>query len=140
MRGLAAAKLPLAIGTGWSDWDVAVDGNLAATARVTIAEENHGADKRLLRVRCALRAPALTRWVFGGLAALTLVSLLGHSRAGMAIAIVVAIGVGGLVLWQAAVFGGRLHRLIETAAREAGLTAVDPLGRTPQPASPPRTA
>ncbi|HXP04079.1 MAG TPA: glycosyltransferase [Stellaceae bacterium] len=140
MRGLAAAKLPLAIDTGWSDWDIAVDGNLAATARVTVAEENHGADKRLMRVRCALRPTALTRGVVAGLAALALAALLGHSRAGAAISVLAAIGAGGLFFWQAGVFGGRLHRLIETAAREDGLTPIDPLGRAPRPINPPRTA
>jgi glycosyltransferase involved in cell wall biosynthesis len=129
MRELAVAKLPLAVDTGWSNWDVAIDGNLAATARVTVAEENHGADKRLLRVRCALRPTRLTRWVLGGLVALAGASLLGHGhghgRAGATICILAAIAAGGLFLWQAAVFGGRLHRLIEAAAREMGLAPVD---------------
>jgi glycosyltransferase involved in cell wall biosynthesis len=140
MRELADAKLPLAIDAGWSDWDVGVDGNLAATARITAAEENHGAEKRLLRVRCALRSTLLTRWALGGLATLALAFLFGHSRVGTAICFLAAIGVGGLFFWQAAVFGGRLHRLIEAAAREAGLTPVDPIGRAPQSISPPRTA
>jgi len=109
------------------------------TAHVTVAEENHGADKRLLRVRCALRTTVLTRGVLGGLAALVSASLLGHSRAGLALCILMAIGAGGLFFWRAAVFGGRLHRLIEAASREAGLTPVDPLGRA-QPINPPRTA
>jgi glycosyltransferase involved in cell wall biosynthesis len=134
MRGLAAAKLPLALDTGWSDWDIAVDGNLAATARVTAAAENHGAEKRLLRVRCALRPTMLTRWVLAGLAVLALACLLGHGRVGAVICSLAAIAVGGLFFWQAAVFGGRLHRLVEAAARAAGLTPVYPLGRTtPRP-------
>ncbi len=140
MRGLAAAKMPLTLDTGWNDWDVTIDGNLAATARVAVAEENHGAEKRLLRVRCALRPTALARWVLGGLAVLALASVLGHSRAGLAISILAAIGVGGSFFWQAAVLAGRLHRLIEAAAREAGLAAVDPLGPARQPIRPPRTA
>jgi O-antigen biosynthesis protein len=129
MRELAAANLPHVLDTGWSDWDVAIDGNAVATARVTAAEENHGADKRLLRVRCALRPTPLTRWVLGGLAVLATGCLLGHSRAGFIAGIVAAIGVGGLFFWQASVFGGRLHRLIEAAAREVGLTPVAPLAR-----------
>ncbi|HEV2188173.1 MAG TPA: glycosyltransferase [Stellaceae bacterium] len=140
MRRLAAAKLPLALDTGWSDWDIAIEGNLAATARVTIADENHGADKRLLRVRSALRPTLLTRWVFAGLAALALASLLGHSRAGLALCILAVIGAGGLFCWQAVVFGGRIHRLIEAAAREVGLTPVNLIARQAQPVSPPRTA
>lgn len=127
MRELAAVNLPLTLDTGWSDWDIAIDGNAAATARVTAAEENHGADKRLLRVRCALRPTQLTRWALGGFAALALACLLGHSRAGLVISVLAAIGVGGLFFWQAAVFGGRLHRLIEAAAHAAGLTPVAPL-------------
>jgi len=93
-----------------------------------------------MRVRCALRPTALTRGVVAGLAALALAALLGHSRAGAAISVLAAIGAGGLFFWQAGVFGGRLHRLIETAAREDGLTPIDPLGRAPRPINPPRTA
>jgi hypothetical protein len=49
-------------------------------------------------------------------------------------------GAAGLLFWQGAVFGGRLHRLIEAAAREAGLLPVDPLARTAAPVGPQRTA
>jgi hypothetical protein len=133
MRGLAAANLPHVLDAGWSNWDIATDGNAVATAQVTAAEENHGADKRLLHVRCALRPTPLTRWVLGGLTALAAACLLGHSRAGLVISVLAAIGVGGLFFWQAFVFGGRLHRLIEAAAREVGLTPVAPLGRAGPP-------
>jgi glycosyltransferase involved in cell wall biosynthesis len=139
MRGLAAANLPLALDSGWSDWDLAVDGNLAATARVTVAEENHGAEKRLLRVRCSLRPTLLTRWMLGGLAAMFLASLIAHRPAAAAICIAAIAAAGGLLFWQGVVFGGRLHRLIEAAAREAGLLPVDPLARAAAPVGPPRT-
>src|SRR4029077_12708443 len=92
MRELTAANLPHVLDTGWSDWDIAIDGNAVAAARITAAEENHGADKRLLRVRCALRPTPLTRWVLGGLAVLAVASLLGHSRVGVIACILAAIG------------------------------------------------
>jgi glycosyltransferase involved in cell wall biosynthesis len=131
MRGLDVARLPRALGTGWDDWDLAVDGNLATRAHVTVAEENHGAEKRLLRVRYALLPTRLATWALGGIGALLLASLLRHWYAAAAIWLVTGVGAGGLLLWQAAVFGGRLHRLIEAAACEAGLTPVDPLDQKP---------
>ena len=140
MRALGDAKLPVAVAGGWDGFDLAIGGNFAARARVTVIEENHGADKRLLRLRCALRPTGLVRWLAGGVAALLLASLVGHRFAPAAIAFVGGFAGGGFFLWQAAVFGGRLHRLAEAAADEAGLIPVDPLARGALPVGSPRIA
>jgi O-antigen biosynthesis protein len=139
MRGLAGARLPFAVGGGWNDWDLSVDGNLAAIARVTVAEENHGAEKRLLRMRCALRPTLLSRWTVGGIAAVVLATLAGSWFVAAAIGIAALAAAGGLLLWQAAVLGGRLHHLIEGAARDTALVPVAPLARVATSPVSPRT-
>jgi hypothetical protein len=124
---LAGQKYPIALDTGWNDWDLEVSGNMAGSARLAVAVENHGADKRLLRVRCGLRLSALTRWVIGAPALAGFVSLLSGWIVAAGMLVVLAVAAGGFAGWQLAVFGGRLHRLIETAARECRLIPVEPI-------------
>jgi hypothetical protein len=125
MRGLADEKYPTALGTGWDDWDLRIDGNLAGSARVAVATENHGADKRLLRARCALRLSPPARWVIGVPALATPVSLFAGSTVTAVILFFLTVVACGFAGWQLAVFGGRLHRLIEAAARESQLAPVE---------------
>jgi len=140
MRVCAAERYPVAMDAGWEDWDLEVAGGPAAGARILIASENHGADKRLLRVRSALRLSRLTRGVIGGLGGATLASLiLGWVSAAVVFA-VLGIVTGGVTLWQLAQFVHRLHGLVEVAADECGLIPAGPLARADLPVGQPRTA
>ena len=140
MRGLTERKYPLVLDTGWRDWDLEAGGNLAGIGRVAVAEENHGAEKRLLRVRCALRPTRLAVAAIGVPALMTLLSLVSGWHVAAAFFVLLTVIAGGAVLWQIAVYAGRLHRLIEAAAREAGLVPVDPITRGAPPAGPARDA
>jgi O-antigen biosynthesis protein len=140
MRACIAERYPVAMDAGWADWDVEVAGGPAGGARILVAEENHGADKRLLRVRAALRPSRLARIAAGGFGALVLASLIFGAPLAAAIFAALAAAAGGAVVWQLALFARRLHRLIETAARQAALAPVAPLARGPLPVGPPRTA
>jgi glycosyltransferase involved in cell wall biosynthesis len=130
MRGLAAEKYSIVLDTGWNDWDLEVSGNLAGVARVTVAIENHGADRRLLRLRCGLRLSPLFRWIIGGPALMGLLSLLFGWIVAAGMLFVLAFAACGFAGWQLAVFGGRLHRLSEAAARECQLIPVEPIAPT----------
>ena len=46
---------------GWSTWDLEVQGGLWSRGRVTVATEYHGGERRVLRVKTALRASLVTR-------------------------------------------------------------------------------
>ncbi len=106
---------------------------------MTLADENHGADKRLLRVRSALRPSRLARGLVGGAAAAAVLAAIIGSPA-IAVPLAVAAAVSAVAVgWQAAVFAGRLHQIIEAAAHETGLVPVDPVAR-PLPVGAPRTA
>jgi len=129
MRQANAARCPPAIETGWSVDDLAVTGGVAARAHIALAVENHGADKRLIRVRSSLSVSRLARWIVGGLGLIALAGVavgptgLAATFAALALATIGAAG------WRLVVFAGRLHRIVEAAASEIGLIPVEPLAR-----------
>jgi glycosyltransferase involved in cell wall biosynthesis len=126
MGACAAAHLPLTMDEGWRGWDFDIAAGPAGGARILVAGENHGADKRLLRVRSMLRLSPCASIAIGGFAALTLLSLIGSwGPAATIFAILTAASVG-IAAWQLARFVRRLHPLIEAAARECSLVPVKP--------------
>ena len=140
MRRLDGESYAVAMGDGWSDWDLDVPGGPAGGARLTLADENHGADKRLLRVRSALRPSRLALGAVSGLATLAFLALVGGAPAMAAVLVIFALGGIGGIAWQLSVFANQLHRIVEAAARETGLVPVDPLTRPALSVGPPRTA
>jgi hypothetical protein len=53
------------VDSGWSDWDVEVHYHPWTLMQVFTVQENHGGDKRLIRVRYRVRPTALTKLVTG---------------------------------------------------------------------------
>ena len=139
MRGCAEAQYPVAMDGGWEDWDIEVASGPVGGARLLLAGENHGADKRLLRVRSMLRLSGFARAVIGGLSVLTLVSLMFGWMIAAATFAGLATVSGGVATWQLMLFAHRLHAIIEAAARETALVPVAPLSRA-LPIGSPRTA
>ncbi|HWD58637.1 MAG TPA: glycosyltransferase [Stellaceae bacterium] len=138
MRGCAEEHYPVAMDAGWEDWDLEVAGGPAGGARLLVAGENHGADKRLLRVRAALRPSGLARAIVGGFAILTLIALVGGGIAAAIICAFLGMAAGGVALWQLMLFARRLHAVIETAAHDCALVPVGPFAT--RPAAAPRAA
>ena len=129
MREATAARCPVAIESGWSVQDLAIAGGIAGRARIALAVENHGADKRLIRVRSALRLSRVAQWIIGALGALAAAGLVIGSAALMTVFGFLAIAAAAAAGWQVWVFAGRLHRIIEAAAQDCGLIQVAPLVR-----------
>jgi glycosyltransferase involved in cell wall biosynthesis len=140
MRRCAAEGYAVAMDTGWADWDIEIGGGLAGGARVLVIGENHGADKRLLRVRSALRLSRLATLVVGGLGAITALSVIFGAAATAVIFAVLTFAAACAAGWQLALFSQQLHGLIEAASREAELVPVQPVARTPLPVGSPKTA
>jgi O-antigen biosynthesis protein len=119
--------------TGWSNWDLKIARGLCSRALVVVCTENHGGNKRLLRVRCALRFSRFALFLLRSCAALTAFALiLGWP--------LVAAGVGAVGLislavmgWQLVGFGRLMHRIIEAVAKQARLVPVEPVARAPLP-------
>ena len=55
MEFLLPRKYLIAMDQGWSQWDLEICQGPWAKAQIKTATENHGGNKRVLRVRCALR-------------------------------------------------------------------------------------
>jgi cellulose synthase/poly-beta-1,6-N-acetylglucosamine synthase-like glycosyltransferase len=55
MEFLIPRKYLIAVDPGWNRWDVEIYRGIWAKARLTVATENHGSLKRLLRARCEVR-------------------------------------------------------------------------------------
>ena len=60
-EALAARRYFVRVDQGWSDWDLEVHGGVWSRARVTVVTENHGGDRRVLRVRARASEASLAR-------------------------------------------------------------------------------
>ncbi len=68
MGVLAARKYFVLVDQGWSEWDLEAHGGIWARGRIKVCTENHGGERRVLRVKCALRISRLARGVLTGAA------------------------------------------------------------------------
>src|SRR5439155_17864556 len=119
--------------TGWSKWDLKIARGLWSRALVTVCGENHGGNKRLLPVRCAMRSSSLARVLLRCYAALGAGSLiLGEPAVAFAF---LAVGMAnlGVVGWQLLTFGRLMHRVIEAVAGQASLMPAEPIGAAALP-------
>ncbi|MGE5272059.1 MAG: glycosyltransferase [Thiohalocapsa sp.] len=118
---LAARHYPVIIDTGWSGVDLDVAHGLFSRALVTACGENHGGDKRLLRVRAAMRVSNLGRALLAGLAVLVLGSLAMGSPVAARVFFAVALVGLGVIGRQLIAFARLMQRMIAATARQADL-------------------
>jgi GT2 family glycosyltransferase len=140
MDFLLPQKYFVVVDTGWSNWDLKIARGLWSRALVMVCAENHGGMKRLLRVRCAMRLSNFARFLVRLYAAAVAAALIFGSPP--TAAIFAALGITNLAVmgWQLVTFGRLMHRIVETVAGQAKLIPVNPLGRSPLPIGPVRTA
>jgi len=112
---------------GWSNWDLEVQGGLWSRGRVTVATEYHGGERRVLRVKTALRASLVTRI---GLVVAILAAVLG---AELRQPVLFSVGAAGIVLAAGAFarealnLGRMLHGALQTVGRRVRLHYAPPL-------------
>ncbi|HLJ20271.1 MAG TPA: glycosyltransferase, partial [Stellaceae bacterium] len=129
MRVLAPLKYFVVMDTGWSDWDIKVSRGVWTRALVLCCAENHGGNKRLLRVRCVL---ALSRFAKLALRSYLAVSVLALALGVPVVALAVAVAglAHGLVIVRHTFeFGQVMHALIDSVSIEAGLIPVTPINK-----------
>jgi O-antigen biosynthesis protein len=135
---LVPQKYLVATDTGWSSWDLKIARGLCSRSLVTVCSENHGGNKRLLRVRCAMRLSQLALILLRGYAALMAFALiLGWPFVAAVIGTVGMVNIcvmGG----QLVGFGRLMHRIVEAVAKQARLVPVEPARRPPSRISHPR--
>jgi hypothetical protein len=126
---LIPQKYLVIVDTGWSRWDLKIARGLCSRSLVTVCAENHGGQKRLLRVRCAMRLSRPALFLVRGYTALTAFALiLGWPLAGT---ITGALGTATAVAMgcQLVMFGRLMHRIIEAVAKQAKLMPLAPTAR-----------
>ncbi|HTT78796.1 MAG TPA: glycosyltransferase [Stellaceae bacterium] len=127
MEFLLPQKYFVVADTGWSKWDLKISRGLWSRALVTVVAENHGGDRRLLRVRCAMRASGLARLLVRCYAMALAGSLIvGAPLAALAILAVAAANLAVIGV-RVATFGRLMHRIIETVARPTALLPAAPI-------------
>jgi glycosyltransferase involved in cell wall biosynthesis len=123
---LVSHKYLVTTDAGWSNWDLKIARGLCSRALVTVCTENHGGNKRLLRIRCAMRLSHLALFLLRSYAALTAFTLiLGWPLVAAVIAIVGFVNIS-VVGGQLLDFGRLMHRIIEAVAKQAGLAGLEP--------------
>jgi len=126
MRFLTPQKYFLQTDQGWNDWDLKITRGLWSRAYVLVCTENHGAEKRLLRVRCALRLSRFSAFVLRFYAIVTAGALILDAPAWAAVVGVLGLAQGALIAYRTFEFGRLMHRIIETAAKRRDLVPVGP--------------
>jgi hypothetical protein len=127
MEVLAARKYFVLVDQGWSEWDLDVHGGVWSRGRIKVCTENHGGERRVLRVKCALRTSRLAR---GALAGAVVATGLGLQLALPALAVAgAATGVvaGAALLRDSVALGRMLYDALQGVARRARLHYAPPL-------------
>ena len=82
MDFLLPRKYLIDVDRGWNDWDIEVHRGAFARSEIAVAVENHGGNKRFLRVRCRQRLSGVALLTLGACALLIAagVGVLGAER------------------------------------------------------------
>jgi len=109
---------------GWDDWDLKVARGLWGRALIKVGTENHGATKRLHRVRCELRLSRLSTLLLRVYAVLFGAALvLGVPSLAVVVA-VIALANGATMAHQTVQLGRIVNRVIERISRSKNLIAI----------------
>jgi hypothetical protein len=132
---LTRRKYFVLVDQGWSEWDLEAHGGVWARARIKVCTENHGGERRVLRVKCALRTSRPARGVLG--AAVLMAGIgwqIGLSALVLA-GLVVGVGTGVGLLREALGLGRTLYDTLHGVARRARMHYAPPLGGRGAPVS-----
>lgn len=128
MDFLIPRKYFIAVDQGWSNWDLKIYRGFWSRALIKVCTENHGGNKRLLRVGCALRMSRLAAIALG------VCSLIGIASIILGIPeVAVAMGVGGVltaaaILYQNYCLGRTLYYSLEIVAKRLHLLPISAIG------------
>jgi GT2 family glycosyltransferase len=104
------------VDSGWSDWDVEVHSHPWTLLRVYTAQEDHGGDKLLIRVRYRMSFTALTMSLGTLAGCVACVTAAFHPLAGIATAGLILSSAFGL-WWRGMNLAGRVAAGLDEAAR-----------------------
>ncbi len=124
MRFLAPQKYFIQMDQGWNDWDLKIARGLWSRAYVLVCAENHGGEKRLLRVRCAMKLSRFSAFALRFFAVLTAAALILDAPGWATVAGLLGLAQGGVIAYRTIEFGRLMQRIIETVAKRQNFTPV----------------
>jgi hypothetical protein len=124
---LAARKYFVLVDQGWSEWDLEVHGGIWSRGRIKVCTENHGGERRVLRVKCTLRISRLARGVLAGAAGATALGLQLGLPALAVTGVAIGVVVGAALLRETVGLGRMLYDALQGVARRARLHYAPPL-------------
>ena len=122
MEFLLPRKYLIAIDQGWSDWDLEISRGLWSKAEVKVGTENHGGEKRLLRVRCGMRLSQPAKIVLLGYLLLGGLGLILGVEELVVAAMIVGVINLSTILYQNFRLGRVMYHAVEIAAQRIGLS------------------
>ena len=121
MGVLAARKYFVLVDQGWSEWDLEAHGGIWARGRIKVCTENHGGERRVLRVKCALRISRLARGVLTGAAVGAALGLQLGLPTLAATNVTIGVVAGAALLRESVGLGRMLLDALQGVARRARL-------------------
>jgi GT2 family glycosyltransferase len=124
MDFLIPRKYFVAVDQGWSDWDLQIRQGLWPKLMLQVCTENHGGNKRLLRVKCRLRFSRLAALVLG---ALSLSAFAFASLGDFKMAVVMGaldVASAAAILYQNVCLGRTIYHALEILTKKLDLLSV----------------
>lgn len=118
---LLPCKYFIAIDQGWSDWDLEIYRGIWSKVQVKACTENHGGNKRVLRVRCALRMSQLATMAMISYCLFTIVAIVLGMPEVATVTMIVGIINATVILYQNFQLGRILYQVLEIVAKKVYL-------------------
>ena len=127
VEALARRKYCVLVDQGWSEWDLDAHGGVWSRGRIKVCTENHGGERRVLRVKCALRTSHLARGVLLGAAVTAGLGMELGLPALTAAGVVAGLGMAAGLVREVIGLGRTLYDALQGVARRARLDYAPPL-------------
>jgi glycosyltransferase involved in cell wall biosynthesis len=121
MDFLLPRKYLIDVDRGWNDWDIEVHRGAFARSEIAVAVENHGGNKRLLRVRCRQRLSSVAKLTLGACALLVVAGAVFSVREMIRVAIALGAINFALLLYKNYRLGQILHHVLEIVSQSLHL-------------------
>jgi glycosyltransferase involved in cell wall biosynthesis len=126
MDFLLPRKYLIDVDRGWNDWDIEVHRGAFARSEIAVAVENHGGNRRFLRVRCRQRPSGVALLTVGACALLMVAGAVFSVREMIAVAAALGVINLGLLFYKNYRLGQILYHVLEIVAQTMNLF---PVGR-----------
>jgi glycosyltransferase involved in cell wall biosynthesis len=117
MDFLLPRKYLIDVDRGWNDWDIEVHRGAFARSEIAVAVENHGGNKRLLRVRCRQRLSGVAKLTLGACALLVVAGAVFSVPEMIRVAIALGAVNFALLLYKNYRLGQILHHVLEIVSQ-----------------------